>query len=108
MTHKNGTQHRRRHSIRLLETELEDIRNSALTAGLTVSEYMRRCALKKRVHSRVHLQVIGRLNQLGGLLKHLLMKIAGHPHEQALRDQLNSTLADVNSTLHEICKSARE
>ena len=108
MTHKNSTQHRKRHSIRLLEAELENIRNSARTAGVTVSEYMRKRALNKRVHSRVHLQVIGRLNQLGGLLKHLLMQVTGHPHEQALRDQLNGTLAEVNSTLHEICKSVRE
>jgi hypothetical protein len=53
----------------------------AQKAGLTLSEYLRRCSLNKRIHSRVSDKAIARLSSLCGLQKHLLMQIKGLPHE---------------------------
>ena len=77
-------------------------------AGLTLSEYVRRCSLNKRIHSRVSDKAIARLSSLCGLQKHLLMQIKGHPYEAALRNQLNSTLAEITTTLRTVISKEEE
>ena len=91
--------------IRLTRDEKEILHTQAQKAGLTVSEYLRRCSLNKRIHSRVSDKAIARLSSLCGLQKHLLMQITGHPQEGTLRSELNSVLAGITATLRAIVKN---
>jgi hypothetical protein len=95
-------EHRRGQLIKLLSEEKEIIQRNAYIAGLTVSEYMRRCSLNKRLHSRIDDKAINRLSSLCGLMKHLLMQILGHPYEDELRHELNAILARITATLRTV------
>jgi hypothetical protein len=70
-----------------------------------MSEYLRRCSLNKRIHSRVSDKAVARLSSLCGLQKHLLMQITGLPQESTLRSQLNSVLAGITATLRTIIRN---
>lgn len=94
--------------IRLQQSDREYIEQQAAICGLTFSEYVRRCALNKKIRSRVNVQVIGQLSRLGGLQKQLLMQIKNHPHEDSLRGTLNNTLAELHSTLQAVIQANRE
>lgn len=101
-------EHRKRYTIRLLQTELDDMQKNAQTAGITVSEYVRKCTQNKTIRSRVNAQVIGQISRLCGLQKHLLMQIKNHPHEETLRKMLNETLAELTTTLRTLIKEEKE
>lgn len=64
------TEHRRGLLIKLLSQEKEIIRQQAHLAGLTVSEYIRKCALNRPIRSRVSIhegkrqEIIDRVAQL--------------------------------------------
>lgn len=108
MAHVKDREHRERYTVRLLASELETIQNNARIAGLTVSEYIRKCTLNKRVRSRVNVQVIGQVSRMCGLQKHLLAQIKSHPHEDALRGALNQTLAELTATLRALIRAEPE
>jgi hypothetical protein len=90
--------------LRLTDDEKNIFLIKADQAGLTLSEYIRRCSLSKRIHSRVSDKAVARLSSLCGLQKHLLMQIKGHPHEAALRSDLNAILAGITTTLRTIVR----
>jgi len=94
--------------IRITTEEKNTLLIQADKAGLTLSEYMRRCSLKKRIHSRVSDKAIARLSSLCGLQKHLLMQIKGHPYEATLRSELNSVLAGISTTLRAVISKEEE
>ena len=102
MARPKQKEHRRGQLIKLLSEEKEVIKRNAYIAGLTVSEYMRRCSLNKRLHSRIDDKAINRLSSLCGLMKHLLMQIVGHPHEDELRRELNGILARITEALRTV------
>jgi len=81
--------------IRMTAQEKAAIKAQARIAGLTVSEYMRRIALNKRVVSKIDQKALGELARLGGLQKHLLSQIKELPDEESLRKGLNATLSAV-------------
>jgi hypothetical protein len=85
----------RRLFIRTTDREKAIIKAQARRAGLTMSEYMRRTSLNKRIVSKVDQKALGELARLGGLQKYLLMEIKGLPDEEGLRRELNSTLSAV-------------
>jgi len=91
--------------IRVTCDEKEILHTQAQKAGLTVSEYLRRCSLNKRIRSRVSDKALARLSSLCGLQKHLLMQITGLPNEGTLRSELNSVLAGITATLRTIVKN---
>jgi len=91
--------------IRITGDEKDILHTQAQEAGLTLSEYLRRCSLNKRLHSRVSDKAIARLSSLCGLQKYLLMQITGLPNEDKLRSELNSVLARITSTLRTIVKN---
>lgn len=99
MARPKQTEHRSGQLIKLLAEEKKAIEGNAHTAGLTVSEYMRRCSLNKRLRSRISDKAIHRLSSMFGLVKHLLMQIKGHPHEGELRRDLKVTLVAIHATL---------
>jgi hypothetical protein len=85
--------------VRLSAMEKERIEALAIEAGITASEYMRRCALGKRVHSKVNVKAMGELCRLGGLQKLAIMHAPEH------RAALNEVLADILLTLKSIRQS---
>jgi hypothetical protein len=85
--------------IRITEEEKATIRDQANSASLTMSEYVRRTALGKRILSTIHQKAAGELARLGGLQKHLLTQIKGLPDEEGLRKGLNSTLLAVQNAM---------
>ena len=89
----------RRIFIRITDAEKANIRDQAKIAGLTMSEYMRRTSLHKRIVSKMDQKALGELARLGGLQKHLLKQIKGLPDEEGLRKGLNSTLSAVLSAV---------
>ncbi len=94
--------------IRITTGEKNTLLIQANKAGLTLSEYMRRCSLNKRIHSRVSDKAIARLSSLCGLQKHLLMQIKGHPYEATLRSELNSVLSGITKTLRAVISKEEE
>ena len=89
----------RRLFIRITDAEKSNIRDQAKRAGLTMSEYMRRISLNKRIVSKMDQKALGELARLGGLQKYLLKQIKGLPDEEGLRRGLNSTLSAVLSAV---------
>ena len=89
----------RRLFIRITDGEKAIIKDQAKRAGLTMSEYMRRTSLNKRIISKMDQKALGELARLGGLQKHLLKQIKGLPDEEGLRKGLNSTLSAVLSAV---------
>ena len=85
--------------IRTTDREKAIIKAQARKTGLTMSEYMRRTSLNKRIVSKVDQKALGELARLGGLQKYLLMKIKGLPDEENLRRELNATLSAVLSAV---------
>ena len=85
--------------IRITEEEKAIIRDQASRASLTMSEYIRRTALNKRILSTMDQKAAGELARLGGLQKHLLSQIKGLPDEEGLRKGLNSTLLAVQNAM---------
>jgi hypothetical protein len=85
--------------VRITEGEKAIIRDQANSASLTMSEYIRRTALNKRIISTMDQKAAGELARLGGLQKHLLTQIKGLPNEEDLRKGLNSTLLAVQNAL---------
>jgi len=105
---KRGQGTTERIDIRITTGEKNTLLIKANKAGLTLSEYMRRCSLNKRIHSRVSDKAIARLSSLCGLQKHLLMQIKGHPYEATLRSELNSVLAGITATLRAVISKEDE
>ena len=85
--------------IRITEEEKAIIRDQANSASLTMSEYIRRTALNRRILSTMDQKVAGEIARLGGLQKHLLSQIKGLPDEEGLRKGLNSTLLAVHDAM---------
>jgi hypothetical protein len=85
--------------VRITEEEKATIRDQANCASLTMSEYIRRSALNKRILSTMDQKAAGELARLGGLQKHLLSQIKGLPDEEGLRKGLNSTLLAVQNAM---------
>jgi hypothetical protein len=92
--------------FRITEEEKAIIRDQADRASLTMSEYVRRTALNKRILSTMDQKAAGELARLGGLQKYLLRQIKGLPNEEDLREGLNSTLLAVINAVRELKTSS--
>ena len=85
--------------IRITEEERAILREQANCASLTMSEYLRRTALGKRILSTMDQKAAGELARLGGLQKHLHTQIKGLPDEEGLPRGLNFTLLAVQNAM---------
>ena len=85
--------------IRITEEEKAIIRDQANSASLTMSEYIRRTALNRRILSTMDQRAAGEIARLGGLQKYLLTQIKGLPDEEGLRKGLNSTLLALHNAV---------
>jgi hypothetical protein len=108
MARPKQTEHRRGLLIKLLSQEREFIHKQAYLAGLTVSEYIRKCSLNRPIRSQVSREVAAELSKLFGLQKHLLMEIKGLPNEEALRSELNTVLSELHTALAIFNKNTAE
>jgi hypothetical protein len=108
MARPKQTEHRRGFLIKLLSQEKEIIRQQAHLAGLTVSDFIRKCALNRPIRSQVSREVAAELSKLFGLQKHLLMEIKGLPYEEGLRNDLNSVLSELHTALATFNKNTAE
>jgi hypothetical protein len=93
------TEHRKGFLIKLLAEEKQHIEVTADHAGLTASEFVRRCVMKRRIHPKINEKAMGELARLGGLQKLCMKGLKDMPHSQDLRAQLNAVL---NAILVEI------
>ena len=85
----------RRRTLRLTAEEDERITRQAETAGISVSEYMRRLFFGGRpIIARTDGQTIRELRRLGGLLK--------HHFDVVKRVESSSTLAELDAALQAI------
>ena len=92
---KATTRFQKRRTLRLTVEEDERIAQQAATAGISISEYMRRLFFGGRpIIARTDDQTIRELRRLGGLLKHHfeVVKRAGSP----------GTLAELDAALRAI------
>ena len=89
---------RKRYTVRLNAEELSKIADLADQAGLNTSEYIRRCALGKRLHSKVNVKAMAELSRLGGLQKLCIMEAPEN------RPRLNAVITEIMLAL----KSLRE
>lgn len=95
---KAANRFQRRRTLRLTVEEDERITRQAVTAGISVSEYMRRLFFGGRpIIARTDDQTIRELRRLGGLLKHYfdVVKRTGNA----------GTLAELETTLRAIRRS---
>ena len=89
------TRFQKRRTLRFAAEEGEKLTRQAATAGISVSEYMRRLFFGGRpIIARTDDQTIRELRRLGGLLKHHfeVVKRAGNP----------ATLSELDAALREI------
>ncbi len=92
---KTTTRFQKRRTLRLTVEEDERIAQQAVTAGISVSEYMRRLFFGGRpIIARTDAQTIRELRRLGGLLKH---------HFDVVKRTGNAaTLAELDAALRQI------
>jgi len=108
MARPKQAEHRRGLLIKLLSQEKEIICQQAHLAGLTVSEYIRKCALNRPIRSRVSREIAAELSKLFGLQKQLLSEIKNLPNEEKLRRELNSVLSELHTALATFNKRTAE
>jgi hypothetical protein len=86
----NGQQRNgRRIGLRVPDEEWLKIREQAEICHLTVSEYIRRRVLGKRVVPQADLAVLAELRRLGGLLKHVHLETRG-THSELTADAIRA------------------
>ena len=92
---KAANRFQRRRTLRLTDEEDERIARQAATAGISISEYMRRLFFGGRpIIARTDDQTIRELRRLGGLLKH---------HFDVVKRTGNAaTLAELDAALREV------
>lgn len=84
-------------SFRVTKNERAKIKESALLAGLSEGEYVRRAALGKRVVAMADTEALSQLRSLGGLLKHLHNQGIGHDEQTAaVLAQISTAISHVN------------
>jgi hypothetical protein len=96
----------RRLFIRITDAEKANIRDQAKRAGLTMSEYMRRISLNKRIVSKMDQKALGELARLGGLQKHLLKQIKGKRLRRTVLTHIGEA-CDCGRSCPHICKWTR-
>jgi hypothetical protein len=97
-TQRNGELRSTSMLIRMCPTERAAIASRATACRLSVSEYLRRCALRKNVQPRADVDAVADLRRQGGLIKHLASTDRRHSYEY--RTALNL----IHKTIRRICR----
>lgn len=81
------------------EAEYEAILKKAAAAGLTVSEYLRRTALSRRITVRTDIRMMNELLRLGGLQKHLYTQMKDNMTTE-LSQQFSGVLTSITYAIN--------
>jgi hypothetical protein len=100
-TNPNGELRSTSMLIRMRPTERAAIESRATICRLSVSEYLRRCALRKHVEPRADVDAVGELRRQGGLIKHLASTDRRNSYEY--RTALNL----IHKTIRRICRDRK-
>jgi hypothetical protein len=73
-------------SVRCLPEEKEQIVASARAGGLSTGEYLRRCALGRKITPKTDARLVSELSRLGGLQKHLYTQMKNQMTPELSRD----------------------
>jgi predicted ATP-grasp superfamily ATP-dependent carboligase len=76
-------------NIRFTPSEMAELKQLAADAGITVSDYVRRRTLGKRVVANTDLAMLRELRRVGGLLKHIHVE-SGGAYSQLTSDALET------------------
>lgn len=105
-TSGRSTRFQNRRTVRLTAAEDEKLRGQADSAGLSVSEYMRRVFFGGRpLVARTDAQTIRELRRLGGLLKHHFTDIRATGRAESL-EEMNRTLQTIRQSIETLSKTA--
>lgn len=92
LTQKQG----KRLGINLTESEHDQLQIKAKESGLSLAEFCRRSALKRKIHSTADAELVRQLSRIGNNLNQVAKHYhEGQPAEQSLRElvsQLRNTL----------------
>lgn len=69
------------YKLRMSQDDYDAISQKASDCGLSMAEYMRRCAMGRQTRSYIDTQIINELRRLGGLQKHLYKGDQDHSKE---------------------------
>ena len=107
----------RRCAIRLSDDEWDAIQQQVSDAGLNLSEYLRRCALRRKIASKIDREYINRLlkvnadlARLGNLMKFTMTELSDETGEKArtLIEDAYNTLNKIRETQNELKAKIRE
>ena len=105
-----GTYLEGRINTRVTHEEREYIREQAEASGLSLSEYVRRRVLGRRVVSRTDKKMLSELRRQGGLLKHVFNESGGMYSEKTaiVLENMNMLIEDLERVvLNDSKNSAR-
>lgn len=87
--------------VRCTDIDATRIREKADASALSVSEFMRRAALSRRIVTRTDTKMITTLLQQGGLLKHLYTQMKPGMTTELSRE-FSDTLVQIRHTLRNV------
>ena len=88
--------------VRCLPEEADEIKDKAIDAGVSVSEFLRCAALKRKTRSTIDSQIINELRRLGGLQKHLFTEAGGHEGGSYLSKEYADILVAIKEAIQRI------
>lgn len=93
--------------IRVTEEEQSAIRENAEVSGLSMSEYIRRRALSRRVPSRIETKMLSELRRQGGLLKYVFKESHGMYSEKTATalENLNTFITGLEKAVLNDCET---
>ena len=97
-------------NTRVTNQEREYVREQAEASGLSLSEYVRRRILGRRVVSRIEVKMLSELRRQGGLLKYIFNESGGMYSEKTAvaLDNLNEFIKELEgAVLNDSENSAR-
>lgn len=88
--------------LRCLPEEADQIKEKAIDSGVSISEFLRCAALKRKTRSTIDSQIINELRRLGGLQKHLFTEGGGHPAGGHLSKEYAEILVQIKGAIQRI------
>ncbi|KPC19469.1 Mobilization protein MobB [Pseudomonas syringae pv. maculicola str. M6] len=82
--------------------EADKIKEKAIDSGVSISEFLRCAALKRKTRSTVDSQVINELRRLGGLQKHLFAEGGGHTAGGHVSKEYGEILVNIKRAIQRI------
>lgn len=88
--------------LRCLPEEADKIKEKAIDSGVSISEFLRCAALKRKTRSTIDSQIINELRRLGGLQKHLFTEGGGHTTGGLVSKEYGEILVNIKRAIQRI------